>query len=416
MKSNKINIKSLLVLGVSASLIFSSCNKELETINEIPVINPAPTGQTMYEYIHANSNYTVLDSLIDYCGIRSLLTSPGTKTLFAPDNLALNRAGNALSGGLLPVPVPNANIIGFFKANVPKAQLTSILTYHVKVGKLAAADFPTVFPNVPHQSSVMLDASRPFLRLNLFPSKRTGLNYINTYPISAPDLLNGKNGIVHGIPGVLLPAASMLGNIIDADPSLTYLKAALVRADSGQVGLNRLDSAARFPLANLTVFAPNNTAFITVLTGLVYQKMLTQGYTPGLATLGQAQGIVIAQGPGIFSNPAYNELLPNQLVRGIVAYHILGSRAFACNMGNAATTDTTRAATLVTGQIPYQPILKIQTTFSPQFLGTSMKIIGYGTFPPGGAAYSGAAANTTSIDKFAVNGVLHVIDKLLLPQ
>ena len=47
---------------------------------------------------------------------------------------------------------------------------------------------------------------------------------------------------------------------------------------------------------------------------------------------------------------------------------------------------------------------------------TGATFTGLGTFPPGGAPYSGTAANAVAIDKHAVNGVYHIIDRVLLPQ
>jgi hypothetical protein len=56
-----------------------------------------------------------------------------------------------------------------------------------------------------------------------------------------------------------------------------------------------------------------------------------------------------------------------------------------------------------------------QATFTGPFV-SSLQFTGVHTFPPTGAPYTGPAATAVSKDNFAVNGVYHVIDKVLLPQ
>jgi hypothetical protein len=55
----------------------------------------------------------------------------------------------------------------------------------------------------------------------------------------------------------------------------------------------------------------------------------------------------------------------------------------------------------------------VQPTFTGPVV-SELKFTGLGTFPPGGPPYSGAAALVVSKDNHAVNGVLHIIDKVLL--
>ncbi len=54
-------------------------------------------------------------------------------------------------------------------------------------------------------------------------------------------------------------------------------------------------------------------------------------------------------------------------------------------------------------------------TFTGPFV-TGLTFNGVGTFPPGGAPFSGPAAKALSLDNHEVNGVYYVIDKVLLPQ
>jgi hypothetical protein len=61
------------------------------------------------------------------------------------------------------------------------------------------------------------------------------------------------------------------------------------------------------------------------------------------------------------------------------------------------------------------PGLMAQATFTGPFV-TDLKFTGLGTFPPGGAPFSGAPATAVSLDNHGINGVYYVIDKVLLPQ
>jgi hypothetical protein len=70
---------------------------------------------------------------------------------------------------------------------------------------------------------------------------------------------------------------------------------------------------------------------------------------------------------------------------------------------------------LANRSLAIHPGLKAQAIFAGPFV-TNLQFTGYGTFPPGGASYSGAPANAISMDQHTVNGVYHIIVAVLLPQ
>ncbi|MEO6844705.1 MAG: hypothetical protein ABI184_06000, partial [Ginsengibacter sp.] len=108
-------------------------------------------------------------------------------------------------------------------------------------------------------------------------------------------------------------------------------------------------------------------------------------------------------------------------VQGILVYHFLATnigagfqpniRVFSNNFSATPTFYTT----LVNSVVAVHPGILAQATFTGPFV-TSLKFTGLGTFPPGGAPYSGTPANAISLDNNEVNGVYYVIDKVLLPQ
>jgi hypothetical protein len=155
-----------------------------------------------------------------------------------------------------------------------------------------------------------------------------------------------------------------------------------------------------------------------LLFGSIYGALLSQGLDNATAA---AQATALSSTPDVFSNPALFSVLTAQTVRGIAAYHFLATnrgagfqpniRAFSVNFPETPGFFTT----LVNSSVAIHPGIMAQATFTGPFV-SSLKFTGLGTFPPGGAPYSGAAANTVKMDQHAVNGVFHIIDKVLLPQ
>jgi uncharacterized surface protein with fasciclin (FAS1) repeats len=166
---------------------------------------------------------------------------------------------------------------------------------------------------------------------------------------------------------MLNPPSRVLLDTISRDTDLSYLVAAITAADAGVPAGSRFSDFLANPLANFTVMAPTNQAFINLLTAL-----------------------------RLPANPSSLALLPAATVRGIVAYHLVLGRAFAANLPTVATP----VPSLLSASLPGAPTL----TFNAA---------------PGGGV-KGAAnqtfSNITAIDRHAINGVFHKIDQVLLPQ
>ena len=82
------------------------------------------------------------------------------------------------------------------------------------------------------------------------------------------------------------PPARLLKDTLNRVSDLTYFKAAVARADSGQVNLGRLDSLLNYAVTNMTVLAPNDAAFQNLIYGLVYGKVFA---LTGSAVIADAQ-------------------------------------------------------------------------------------------------------------------------------
>ena len=288
-----------------------------------------------------------------------------------------------------------------------------------------AADIPTAFPNVQLPTSLtigVLPGTTVPVKMTVFLSKRDNGFWANTIPIVKPDL-KFKNGVIHEVAGIVAPPGQLLKAAMYSNPELAYFKAAIARADVGSTGLNKLDSLLGYGLTNMTILAPNNAAFQTLIFGLAFNSYFTGKPGPFNA---MDTAIAMATGNGaVAAGPAFlaSNNVTTEQVKGIMAYHFLATNqgvGYQPNIrvlsNNFATTPGVFYTTLVNTSVPasLQPGVMAQATFT-NFFVSQLTFAGAGTFPPGGAPYS-QAATAVSKDNLAVNGVYHVIDKVLLPQ
>ncbi len=168
--------------------------------------------------------------------------------------------------------------------------------------------------------------------------------------------LNATNGVIHVIDKVLLPPTNTIAGIAIGNPDFSTLVAALVKTNLAGVFSGNGD---------FTVFAPTNAAF--------------------------------AQLPSPFNNAQNINGITNQVeidaLANILKYHVIASRYFAWDLGILQRTTTIAAA----------PNNKVTTS-----LGFNRGFV------------KGDANNTFSrinpADILATNGVIQVIDRVLLPK
>jgi uncharacterized surface protein with fasciclin (FAS1) repeats len=405
-------------LGILGGLFFlSSCNKDLEQLAAIP--KPVyPTGNGIAATLAADANYSFYAALITRAGLTaSLNDSTKTFTLFATDNAGMKIFCNANG---VPVGSSDATYLGFISGSLPAASAAGIVQYNTVGQKVPFSSIGSTFPNYPFPSQIILDPTQPFIRMPIFPARGTpNYSYVNTMPIITADK-TAANGLIHTTYSVVAPpSTNTLKVMMLTEPTLSYFRAAVARADSGSVGLSRFDSLLNYPVTNMTVLAPNDAAFQTLVFGLVYSQVLA---ATGNAAIAIAQAnTAVAAGPAFLST----NNVTTALVKGIIAYHLLASlttstttpyqpniRVFS---NNIPATAGFFIKTLVNGSIAVHPGIMAQATYTGPF-ATGIAFKGYGTFPPGGPPYSGAAATTVAIDKHALNGVYHIINSVLLPQ
>jgi uncharacterized surface protein with fasciclin (FAS1) repeats len=266
---------------------------------------------------------------------------------------------NAAFAALLDTLGEDFNSLADFDTEVEKALLVKVLTYHVVAGTAAfSADL----------SNGQLIES--FQGENVGINLKDGTVHIEdatdtNATVVIPDV-EASNGVVHVIDKVLLPqevldalAAMSLNTIVEiaiATNDLSLLVSALGQADAGLV--ETLGGAGPF-----TVFAPTNAAFVDLLDTL---------------------------GDDFNSLSDFDTAEEKALLVKVLTYHVVaGTAAFSTDLSNGQHIET----------------------FQGENVGINIKD---GTVHIEDATDDNAAVVMPDIE--ASNGVVHVINKVLLPQ
>jgi uncharacterized surface protein with fasciclin (FAS1) repeats len=395
-------------------ILVASCNKTLPDATPIIYPDTNAINTSLSEVISTDPSYSFYKAAVTRAGMLPLLSdSSKIFTLLLPNNDAFIASG-----------IPSEAVIGA----LPIASVAGIVQYSIIPGEqfLSTDTSLNKFPNLQLPTSLtigVLPGTTVPLKMSVFLSKRGSSFWANTIPVLSPDH-KYKNGVIHLVGGIVAPPSKLLKDAIYGDPNLSYFKAAIARADSGATGLGKLDSLLGYGVTNMTILAPNDAAFKTLIFGLAFQSYLLSRPAPYTATdtsnaTATANGAVAA-GPVFLST---NNVTTAQ-VKGIMAYHFLATNTPAGYQPNIRVFSNNFAATpgvfyttLVNTFVPptLQPGVMAQATFTGPFV-SNLQFFGVHTFPPTGPPYAGPAATTISKDNFAVNGVYHIIDKVLLPQ
>ncbi len=385
----KIIIKQVLPVMI-CFLAIVSCNKELERYGT-PLTFPQNAGstQTIADFLGADPDYTFLLAALKKAApaggsagdLLSLLNNRNNLfTVFAPNNNAFIASG-----------IPS--IAAISSSAFRSGQLDSLLRYHIIPGRqYLSTDIPTTFPNIQLPSSLtvgIVTGTVPF-KLSVYPSKRANGFWVNNIPVATPDKMF-LNGVLHSTVTLVSPPAVLTANIINNDPAgrFTLFAALIARADQGQTDQTKtFNYALNIPFASLTIFAPTNTAM----------KAFINAASGGLVPLAAPDAAFL----GFISTN-----LPVQNAAGIVAYHFLPTKDFSVNFPTTAAS----FPTFFNSAVPTHPGVKVQSVLNPALFGVQLMVTGAGN---GGIA---AVSNAPSdLDRNAINGVVHIIDKVLLPQ
>ncbi len=396
----------------------SACNKDVEQLSIVGAI--PPTGNTLEQILKNNPHDSLYYRLIVKSGQLSLLSSSDTRyTIFVTNNDSIKSfVSNYVFEHYGDQISPNASDSIYAQAiinYVSQEDAAKIVLYNVIPQSVTSADMSAVFPNYFYPSAYNpIPTFSSFLRLTIFPSSRNGY-WLNNIPMMSNDVF-ASNGVIHHTDNLVLPPNQYIWDRINTDTSLAFLKAAINRADSGTVAPGFLKSALLNIGANLTIFAPTNQAFRTALTNAIGQFFISND-TSGSATPDAwfAFASALSSSPSIFSNPNLFSVLSASRIKGILVYHVFGSRAFTNNF----PTDTTYYQTLLNTDTAYttHPGIQIKAIFGNKYV-QSATIKGVGNATPANVIINQRPLMPLLIgtnDQNYLNGVIHKIDQVLLP-
>ena len=419
---NKIRIAFLPM--ITAAVLLASCNKDVKQF-DIPAPATALSNLSIDSILKTNPNDSLFYKMIlranasglNFSNILKNTAVANQYTVFAVDNNGMKAFINAATGGFIPLTANDSVFVRFISGigapTLPIASAAGIVSYNIIPQKYDTASIPNVFPNFPVGTSIFPSAAVPFLTFRTFPSKRPGILRVNTLPMTTPLNVYAFNGIIHHVASVVTPPnPTFLWDRINTDVTpgtgLTYLSAAILRADSGTGTPGTLQSALQNAAANLTVFAPTDAVFQATLTALITQALIAQGFPPATAA---ATAAALASTPAVFSNPLLFGSLSATTVKGIVVYHLFSNTAFTANF----PTIPTKYPTLLNTAFPTHPGIELAATFTGAF-ATTATVKGVGNATAANITINSAPAPNGSSDQFYINGTLDKINQVLIPQ
>lgn len=302
---------NVLFLLLVSSFLFTSCEDD-------EVIAP----KTAVDVVVENSSFTLLEAAVLHAGLAEALASP-TITVFAPTDDAFKAAGFANAAAIQAA---------------DKALIASILTYHVVGSPIPASAIETK----NNAEVTTLNTAKVYV------TKNAGGVSVNGAKVTTADVKAENGAIIHIIDAVLIPESRNIVALAQANPNLSLLVAAVLRANQGATKVVDILSGQDI----YTVFAPTNDAFI-------------------------AAG---------FPTAAAIQAAPPDVLASILTYHVIPGRVYSTNLvtGNVATTNGGNIA-----------VNASNATLKGNANAANTKIIG--------------------VNIPASNGVVHLVDSVLLP-
>jgi transforming growth factor-beta-induced protein len=305
----KSNFRLLPLLVLAGLLIFTGCEKEDETMKNMDEKN-------IVEVATDAGQFSILLQAAQKAGLDQFLATENNITVFAPTDAAFTSLLSELGLSSLN--------------DIPVADLTNILKYHVigskaKSAELSSGYIPTLATYNNNKMSMYIKVSN-----GVFVNQNTK---VTTADVEA------KNGVIHVVDKVILPPSVVSIALQNENFSIlvqAVVKAGLVEALSGT--------------GPFTVFAPTNDAFNTLF--------------------------------GQLGISGINDLTAEQLIP-ILTYHVVPGNVLSTNLSNG------EVGTLNTGK-------KISVNLTQGVKINDSRVV--------------------AADIQGSNGVVHVIDKVLLPQ
>jgi uncharacterized surface protein with fasciclin (FAS1) repeats len=204
--------------------------------------HPPPVPKDIVELAQSNADLSILAEAVVAADLVGTLKGVGPFTVFAPTN-------DAFAALLTELGVTKAQLLS------DKALLVTVLTYHVLPAKVESAQIPLGKPITTVQKGIFkIDAVSSALVINDGRNRKSTITTAN---------IQAKNGVLHVIDKVLLPANRNIVETAQALPQFSVLVEAVIAAN--------LQDTLSGP-GPFTVFAPTNDAFTALLAELGVTK------------------------------------------------------------------------------------------------------------------------------------------------
>jgi transforming growth factor-beta-induced protein len=226
MKTMKTRFNLVPVLLLVGVLFFTSCNDddEMEVMDEKNVVEVAASA----------GQFTILIEAAQKAGLAEYLSNIDGITVFAPTDAAFKSLLTDLGAKSLN--------------DIPVADLTNILLYHVIGSKAMSTDLKSgYFPTLSKSAGNSI---------SMYISVEGGVSINKNTKVTAADI-SAKNGVIHVVDKVILPPSVV--NIALDNSNFSILVQAVVKAGL----VDALSGKGPF-----TVFAPTNAAFTTLFAQL----------------------------------------------------------------------------------------------------------------------------------------------------
>lgn len=329
----------------------------------VHVIDKVLLPQEVLDALSAMSLKSIVEIAVETDNLSLLVDALGqadaglVETLNVDGPFTVFAPTNAAFVSLLDTLGDNYNSLADFDTDEEKSLLVAILTYHVVAGTAAFSSDLSDGQNIT-----------TFQGEDVTITIKDGLVHVDdasdmNATVITPDV-EASNGVVHVINKVLLPQAALDAlapaepNIVETAQSvddLSLLVDALIQADANLVDILSGDGP-------FTVFAPTNAAFADLLDGL---------------------------GNNFNSLADFDTQEEKALLAKLLTYHVVSGAA-------VASTDLTDHQELVTVQG--------ESLFALTSHGVQIR------------DKSHVDANVTTADVMTSNGIVHIVDKVLLPQ
>jgi uncharacterized surface protein with fasciclin (FAS1) repeats len=311
--------KALILGSLGAAALVTGCGGSDD--------DPPPTttaSKDVVEIAQGSSDLSILVEAVVAADLVGTLKGAGPFTVFAPTNAAF-------AALLTELNLTKAQLLA------DKQLLTTVLTYHVLAAKVEKAQIPLGKAITSVQGGIFkIDSAGGVVTIN------DGRNRKST--ILATDI-QAKNGVIHLIDKVILPANKNIVETAQGLPDFSVLVEAVIAANLQ----GTLSGAGPF-----TVFAPTNAAFTALLTELNTTKA------------------------ALLANTA--------LLTKVLTYHVVSGRVLKADVPVGTPITTVQGETF---------------TVSSALVITDQRA---------------RTATIAATDVLTSNGVIHVIDKVILPR